>query len=89
MQKPPYKTFVDLLHGQATAQPDQVAYIYLKKGEQEEQRVTYRELEQQACAIATHLLTHISAGDRALLVYPYEAGIEFITAFLGCLYAGI
>ncbi|MGF1602907.1 MAG: fatty acyl-AMP ligase [Thermosynechococcaceae cyanobacterium] len=89
MQPPLYETFVELLHVQASTQPDQVAYIYLNKGKQEEQRITYGELEQQACAVATHLLSHISAGDRALLVYPYEAGIEFITAFLGCLYAGI
>jgi acyl-CoA synthetase (AMP-forming)/AMP-acid ligase II len=28
-------------------------------------------------------------GPRALLVYPYDAGLDFIAAFLGCLYAGI
>lgn len=34
--------------------------------------------------------THLGKqGERAVLVYPYDAGLEFIAAFLGCLYAGI
>jgi acyl-CoA synthetase (AMP-forming)/AMP-acid ligase II len=89
MQSPIYVTFVELLHSLAQQQPEQVAYVYLKNGEQEDRRITYGELDQRAGAIATHLLTQANPGDRALLVYPYESGIEFITAFLGCLYAGI
>ncbi|PZD72723.1 Putative fatty-acid--CoA ligase FadD21 [Acaryochloris thomasi RCC1774] len=89
MQMTQPSNFVELLRDQAQRQPAQVAYIALKNGEKEDRRITYGELDQQARAIATHLTTQISLGERALLVYPYESGIEFITAFLGCLYAGI
>ncbi len=89
MQKQQSTTFVERLRDQAQQRPEQVAYIALKNGEKEESRITYAELDLQARAIATHLTSQIAAGERALLVYPYESGIEYITAFLGCLYAGI
>ncbi len=89
MHKPQPTTFIELLRSQAQRQPQQVAYIYLKNGEKEDHRITYGELDRQACAIATHLTSFTNLGDRALLVYPYECGIEFISAFLGCLYAGV
>jgi acyl-CoA synthetase (AMP-forming)/AMP-acid ligase II len=89
MPKTQPMTFVERLCDQAQQRPKQVAYIALKNGETEDRRITYAELDQQARAIATHLALQLSLGERAMLVYPYESGIEFITAFLGCLYAGI
>ncbi|MFK0734780.1 MAG: beta-ketoacyl synthase N-terminal-like domain-containing protein, partial [Gloeotrichia echinulata HAB0833] len=47
--------------------------------------MTYGELDKQARAIASHLQS--MRGKRALLLYP--SGLEFITAFFGCLYAGV
>ena len=38
-------------------------------------------------AIAAWLESHNLGGERALLLYP--PGLEFITAFFGCLYAGV
>jgi acyl transferase domain-containing protein/acyl-CoA synthetase (AMP-forming)/AMP-acid ligase II/acyl carrier protein len=63
------------------------AFRFLIEGETEEARVTYEELEAQARAIAASLASHRAAGERALLVYP--AGLEFIAAFWGCIYAGV
>ena len=40
-----------------------------------------------AMAIGAWLESHDLVGERALLLYP--AGLEFIAAFLGCLYAGV
>ncbi len=84
-----HATFIDLLCDRAQATPDQVAYRFLKDGETAESTLTYGALDQQARAIAVYLCTVARKGDRALLVYPYEAGLEFIAAFLGCLYAGV
>ncbi|MGJ3250239.1 MAG: fatty acyl-AMP ligase [Elainellaceae cyanobacterium] len=81
-------TLVDLLRDRAQGQPQKTAYTFLKDGETLHS-IPYHELDHRARAIATHLNATLSQGDRALLVYPYDAGIEFITAFLGCLYAGI
>jgi 8-amino-7-oxononanoate synthase len=56
-------------------------------GENEQLHLTYRELDRQARAIGAWLESHDLVGERALLLYP--AGLEFIAAFFGCLYAGV
>ena len=80
---------VEILHHRAIAQPDSLAYIFLKDGENQEVTLTYDELETQARAIAIQLQESVKPGSRALLVYSYHAGLEFIKAFFACLYAGI
>jgi len=80
-------TFVDIIRQRAENQADSIAYIFLQNAETNEIRLNYRELDQYARRIATQL-QHLGArGDRALLIYP--PGLEFITAFFGCLYAGV
>jgi acyl-CoA synthetase (AMP-forming)/AMP-acid ligase II len=59
----------------------------LADGENEQQTLTYKELDRQARAIATLLLDMKASGERALLLYP--AGLEFVAGFFGCLYAGV
>ncbi|MEO1670360.1 MAG: fatty acyl-AMP ligase [Cyanobacteria bacterium J06631_2] len=80
---------VEILQRRAIAQGDDLAYIFLKDGEKQEIRLTYRELDAQAKAIASKLSKLLDPGSRAVLIYPYSAGLEFIAAFFGCLYAGV
>ena len=82
-------TIVDVLLDRSKNQSQQTAYTFLADGENESGSCSYQELDLQARAIAVQLLTKIKPGDRALLVYPYTAGLEFIAGFLGCLYAGV
>ncbi|MEO0377615.1 MAG: AMP-binding protein, partial [Cyanobacteria bacterium P01_A01_bin.17] len=84
-----YSTLVDLLRDRAQKTPDKRAYTFFADGETESGTLTYGELDRQARAIATHLSSRLSPGDRALLIYPYTSGLEFIAAFMGCLYAGV
>jgi acyl-CoA synthetase (AMP-forming)/AMP-acid ligase II len=83
---PQFPNFVDLLRYRAQTQPEQCAYTFLRQRETEPATLTYRELDRQARAIAIHLQFLGSVGEQALLLYP--PGLEFMTAFLGCLYAG-
>jgi acyl-CoA synthetase (AMP-forming)/AMP-acid ligase II len=80
-------TFVDLLHWRATQQPARRAYTFLSGGESDEVHLTYGELDRLARAIGALLQAQDMSGQRALLLYP--PGIEYIAAFLGCLYAGV
>ncbi len=82
---PASSSLVAILWQRAQNQPDRSAYIFLQNGETESGRLTYGELDRQARAIASHLQQW--RGERALLLYP--SGLEFITAFFGCLYAGV
>jgi acyl-CoA synthetase (AMP-forming)/AMP-acid ligase II len=84
-----YLTLVDILRDRASSQPEQLAYTFLADGETESGSLTYRELDLWARAIAARLQSLVTPGTRALAIYPYHAGLEFIAAFMGCLYAGV
>lgn len=81
------RTIVDSARYWSRVRSERQAYIFLEDGETESTKLTYRELDERARAIAATLQSVARKGDRALLLYP--SGLEFITAFLGCLYAGI
>ena len=80
---------VELIQAKAIANPQKLAYIWLADGENRELKLTYGELDRQARAIATQLQSLVEPQSRALLVYPYSKGLEFIVAFVACLYAGV
>jgi acyl-CoA synthetase (AMP-forming)/AMP-acid ligase II len=64
-----------------------VAYTFLLDGESHVAELTYEELDRKARDVAALLAAQASPGARALLVY--SAGLEFVAAFLGCLYANV
>lgn len=78
---------VGLLRSRAENQPNQRAYTFLTDGEAEKSTITYNELDHRARAIGACLQELRGAGERALLLYP--PGLEFISAFFGCLYANV
>ncbi|HEY4426357.1 MAG TPA: amino acid adenylation domain-containing protein, partial [Pyrinomonadaceae bacterium] len=80
-------SLVELLQQRAASAPDRVAYRFLGDGETGESRITYGELDLRARAIAAALQAMGARGERALLLYP--AGLNYIEAFFGCLYAGV
>ena len=81
-------TFVDVVRSQLQRCPDLEAYLFLADGEREGDRLTLEELDRKARQIAAQLQGDGGeVGDRALLLYP--PGLDFITAFVGCLYAGV
>ncbi|HLE83084.1 MAG TPA: AMP-binding protein, partial [Thermoanaerobaculia bacterium] len=77
-------SLVHVLRDRARRQPDGEGYLFLARGEEVSERLTWGELDRRARTIAARL-TGIGA-ERALLLYP--PGLEFVAAFFGCLYAG-
>jgi acyl transferase domain-containing protein/acyl-CoA synthetase (AMP-forming)/AMP-acid ligase II/acyl carrier protein len=82
-----FDNLTQLLRARAAEHGARLAFRYLGDGEKEESRLTYEELESRARAIAAALAPQAAAGQRALLFYP--AGLEFIAAFWGCIFAGV
>ncbi len=78
-------TFVEVLQGHAAHAPARRAYTFLQ-GEVETGVLTYGALDVRARAIAAMLQGERLEGRRVLLLYA--PGLQFIEAFLGCLYAG-
>jgi acyl-CoA synthetase (AMP-forming)/AMP-acid ligase II len=82
-----HSTLVHLLRWQAGREAGDKGYTFLIDGELETRRITYRELDQKARAIAAALQGVAEPGARALLFYG--PGLDYIAAFFGCLYAGV
>lgn len=83
----PYRTLSDILRWRAENQAKRIAYTYLIDGENQELHLTYAELDEKARSLAALLQIMGMKGQRALLLFP--AGLEFISAFFACLYAGV
>lgn len=80
-------SLVELLRHRALYSEDETAFIYVADNGESRQTLSYGELDRQARCIAGRIQADCRVGDRALLLYP--AGLEFIAAFFGCLYAGV
>ena len=81
-----FDTLVELLRVRA-AYGSRIAFTFLADGEAEGPHLTYEELEKRARAIGAFLQSQGASGQRALLFYP--PGLDFLTAFWGCLFAGV
>ncbi|WP_158622248.1 condensation domain-containing protein [Corallococcus sp. CA047B] len=79
-------TLVELSRRRAEQRPDQLAYTFLVDGDSEEAHLTYGDLDRRARAIGAALQARGARGERVLLLYP--PGLEYVAAFVGCLYAG-
>ena len=82
-----HQNLVDLLHYHAITHPNEYAYTFISDGEKYDIHLSYQELDQQARILSARLKSLIAPGDRALLLYP--TSLEYITAFFGCMYAGV
>ncbi|MGH8549971.1 MAG: amino acid adenylation domain-containing protein, partial [Methylococcales bacterium] len=77
---------VALLRNRAMMEPDSVAYVFLENGDSDERCLTYAQLDRRARAIASRLQACGVDQSSVLLLFPH--GLEYISAFMGCLYAG-
>lgn len=87
MTTPP-NTFDEILRRHAQAQPERIAYTFLQDGEEEiREPISYAELDRRARAVGARLQSLAGLGERALLLLP--PGLDYIVAFMACLYAGM
>jgi acyl-CoA synthetase (AMP-forming)/AMP-acid ligase II len=79
-------TFVDDVQRHAVDNPGRRALVFLRDGDEVSASLTYGQLDKRARAVSAELACASAPGDRVLLLFP--PGLEFIVAFLGCMYAG-
>ena len=84
---PPQTNLVEQLRYWATAIPENVAFRFISRDEENPIELTYAQLDRRAQAIAARLVSMGFAGKRALLLYP--PGLDFVEAFIACHYAGV
>lgn len=83
---PAPQTLVDCLLSRATTHGDSLACAFLDGSGAVATQWDYAALDRRARTVAKALEVAGAADERALLLYP--PGLEFVEAFLGCLYAG-
>ncbi|APR76554.1 Non-ribosomal peptide synthase [Minicystis rosea] len=81
------RTWVDVVRGHAERTPAAIAFTFLVDGEEDEEHLTFGELDRRARSVAVALRDAGYTGRRVLLLYP--PGLDFIVAFVGCLYARV
>jgi amino acid adenylation domain-containing protein len=82
-----YPTLLHLLSERASEAPDFRLYTFLEDREGDERSITQAALDAKARRIATALQAVAAPGERVILLYP--PGLEYISAFLGCLYGAM
>ncbi|KVQ77607.1 AMP-binding protein [Burkholderia ubonensis] len=82
-------TLSELLQNRAATLGDQTAYVFLSGPPEQEQAdsMTFAELDARARRVAALLQRNaVDLGDRVLLLC--RPGLDYVSAFMGCLYAG-
>lgn len=78
-------TILNILDKQAAEQPQSTAFTF--HHQQEQDSITFAQLETNSKALALSMRNYVKPGERAILLCP--AGLEYIQLFFACLYAGI
>jgi amino acid adenylation domain-containing protein len=78
---------VGLLRSQAEQFPNKTALRFLGDRDDEAVCLTFAEVERSARTVAAQLQAVGAAGERALVLHP--PGLPYISALLGCFYAGV
>ncbi|WP_051753608.1 fatty acyl-AMP ligase [Streptosporangium amethystogenes] len=83
-------SIIDVIRAHIRHRPDDTAYSFLTAGTSGlgiNQQLRYGELDATAARIAAALLNSHEPGDRVLIACP--TGPDFVTSFVGALYAGL
>lgn len=66
---------------------DQLAYCYINRRGEQQNQITYAELDKCALAVAAQLQQHkVTVSDRVIILLKND--LNYIEAFFGCLYCG-
>ncbi|MFZ5443219.1 MAG: fatty acyl-AMP ligase [Myxococcota bacterium] len=88
MTTPAFHTLVHLVRTRGETQTDRVAFHYLTEGDVDGpiESLTYGQLLQASLRIGARVQAAVAKGAHVLLLHP--PGLEFVTAFFGCLFGG-
>lgn len=82
-----FETLIDAVEHWAARQPEARAYVFLDSQDEEKQVLAYGDLRCKALRLADRLR---QAGfDSGVCALLFPAGVEFVVAFVACLYAGL
>ncbi|GLW33528.1 fatty acyl-AMP ligase [Actinoplanes regularis] len=81
------RTVIGQLRLRAKKNPDQLAYGFLRDGEELAETLTFQQVEEQGRAVGMALAAQGLSGGAAVLLCP--TGPDFVRALVGCLFARV
>ncbi|MEU7908092.1 fatty acyl-AMP ligase [Actinoplanes sp. NPDC049118] len=84
---PATRTLIGQLRLRAKKHPDQLAYGFLRDGEELTDSMTFQQVEDEGRAVGVALAARGLSGGAAVLLYP--TGLDFVRALVGCMFARI
>ncbi len=82
-----HKDLITRVRSLAHAIPDRTAITYLDRGEEAGGSLTFAEVDRRARSLAAYFQHRRAQGARAIMLF--DAGIELVYAFMGCLYGRV
>ncbi|CAB9502592.1 non-ribosomal peptide synthetase [Seminavis robusta] len=83
-----FSTILQALSHRATETPDRVVFIWVDTVCEEQDKMTFKQLEGQSNAVAVRLLKlGCQKGDRVMIAYPF--GLEFLAGMFGAMKIGV
>ncbi len=83
---PRHRDLISALRHHCDARGEEQVFSMAQDGMNADSALSFQQLYDRATTVASLLALRSAPGDRVMLFYPQ--GLEFITAFLGCLLAG-
>ena len=83
-----FSTILEALAHHAKETPDKVLFTWVNIDCEEENKMTFRQLDEQSNAVAHRLLKlGCKKGDRAMVAFPF--GLEFLAGMFGAMKIGV
>ncbi|MGW7264955.1 fatty acyl-AMP ligase [Streptomyces sp. NPDC054842] len=88
--QPDHRTLTDAVRAGAQNHPDRAAFVYLHEDgpDMRAEELSYGELDRRARVVAARLRDATKGDPRRPVLLLYPPTLDFVTAFLGCFYAG-
>ncbi|CAB9525947.1 D-alanine--D-alanyl carrier protein ligase [Seminavis robusta] len=83
-----FSTILEALYHHAAETPDKIVFTWVNIKCEEQNKMTFKELEDQSNAVAARLIKlGCKKGDRVMVAYPF--GLEFLTGMFGAMKIGV
>jgi acyl-CoA synthetase (AMP-forming)/AMP-acid ligase II len=82
-----YPDLISHFRALARTVPNKTAVTFLARGEVEDARLTFAQMDRRARSLGAYFQQQRAQGARAVMLF--EAGVETIYAFLGCVYGSV
>jgi acyl-CoA synthetase (AMP-forming)/AMP-acid ligase II/acyl carrier protein len=80
------ETYIEVIKNRVLERPDHVVFRFLNDGVNENESLSYKQLELKSKALGAQMQEYGKKGDRVLLLFP--PGLSYVASIFSCFYSG-